>query len=239
MARSILVTGGGSGIGAAIAARFAMNGDRVTITGRNEERLAAAADRLGVQHVRADSSETGDVAALADRLSGPLDVLVNNAGGDLANVSDAPRTLEELGALWEGNFRLNLLSSVLTTAAFEDRLAAGGTVISLGSIAPEFGAESYGAAKAGLAAWNIGLSARLAPRGVTANVIAAGYTEDTGFFAGTMSDERRAFYLSNAHDKRAARASEIAELAFFLAGPGARHITAQAIAVNGGTRPTR
>ena len=69
-----------------------------------------------------------------------------------------------------------------------DRLADGGSVISIGSIAADKGAGAYGAAKAGLASWNIDLAAELGPRGVTANVVSPGYIADTEFFRDRLTD---------------------------------------------------
>jgi 3-oxoacyl-[acyl-carrier protein] reductase len=137
------------------------------------------------------------------------------------------------------NLDANLLSAVLTTHALGGRLAAGGSVISIGTIGAERGGGSYGAAKAGLAACNAYLSADVGPRGVTANVISAGYIEGTNFFRDRMTPQRRELLIAATHDKRAGHADDIAQTAHFLASPGARHITGQTIHVNGGAFTTR
>ena len=86
MARNVLVTGASNGIGRAIAARFAAEGDVVIITGRNADRLERAAAELGARGVVCDAGDPGQVAALRaaleDRIGPALDVLVNNAGGN-------------------------------------------------------------------------------------------------------------------------------------------------------------
>ncbi len=250
MARNVLITGASNGIGRAIAARFAADGDTVVITGRNEDRLQRAAAELKAHAVVCDAADPGQVAALraelADRIGPALDVLVNNAGGnttfaevDQGQPEDDRAELAALAASWRANVEANLISAVLTTHAVADRLAPGGSVISIGTIGAERGGGSYGAAKAALAAWNADLSSDIGPRGVTANVISPGYTEATGFFAGRLTPQRREALIAATHDKRPGRPDDIAETAHFLASPGARHITGQTIHVNGGAFTTR
>ncbi|WP_308340946.1 SDR family oxidoreductase [Streptomyces sp. JJ36] len=223
MIRSVLVTGGTSGIGRAIAARFAADQEKVVVTGRRAETVARTASELGVGVV-CDATDPGQVAALQDR-TGSLDVLVNAAGG-LASGPDGP-PLEALAAQWRADLELNLLSAVLTTGAFRDRLPPGSAVLSIGSLGAERRGGSYGAAKAALAAWNASLSAELAPHAITCNVIAAGYVTGTAFFQGRMTEERHTALVAETHDKRPGTPDDIAETAHFLTSPGARHITGQ------------
>ncbi|HTZ27380.1 MAG TPA: SDR family oxidoreductase [Streptosporangiaceae bacterium] len=249
MARNVLVTGASGGIGRAIAARFAAGGDAVVITGRDAERLRRAADELGAQGVVCDGADPGQVASLRAGLGGTLDVLVNNAGGNTDFDSDGASDgdcaggrragLEGLAASWRANLDANLISAVLTTHAVGDLLAGGGSVISIGTIGAERGGGSYGAAKAALASWNAYLSAEIGARGVTANVISAGYIAGTNFFRDRLTSQRRETLIAATHDKRPGRPDDIAETAYFLASPGARHITGQTIHVNGGAFTTR
>jgi NAD(P)-dependent dehydrogenase (short-subunit alcohol dehydrogenase family) len=247
LARNVLVTGASGGIGRAIAARFAADGDAVVITGRDAERLRRAADELGARGVVCDAADPEQVASLRAGLGDSLDVLVNNAGGntdfDSAGESggaDGRRAdLERLAASWRANLDANLISAVLTTHAVADLLAADGSVISIGTIGAERGGGSYGAAKAALASWNAYLSAEIGPRGVTANVISAGYIAGTNFFRDRLTSQRRETLIAATHDKRPGRPDDIAETAHFLASPGARHVTGQTIHVNGGAFTTR
>jgi 3-oxoacyl-[acyl-carrier protein] reductase len=149
--------------------------------------------------------------------------------------------LAQLAADWQANLAANLLSAVLVTTAVSDRLADGGSVVLIGSIAAARGSGggSYGPAKAALAAWNLDLSAELGRRGITANVIAPGFIADTEFFRGRMTDERRATLRAQTRNDRTGVPADIAETAFFLASPGARHITGQVVHVNGGAVTTR
>ncbi len=240
MNRTVLVTGGSSGIGRAAAARFAADGARVIITGRDCRRLDAVAREFDVRAIAGDASNPADVAELAGQID-ELDVLVNAAGGntDFDTPPDGGTELDQLAHTWRANLAANLISAVLTTEALCDKFTDPGTVISIGSIGAERGAGSYGAAKAGLAAWNAGLSAELGARGVTANVISPGYIADTGFFRDRLSDQRRDVLIAQTHDKRPGRPEEVAGLAFFLASADARHITGQTLHLNGGAFTTR
>ncbi|MCX5173315.1 SDR family oxidoreductase [Streptomyces antibioticus] len=238
MTRTVLVTGGTSGIGRAVAARFAADRAEVYITGRHADTVEQAAKELGVHGVTCDATDPGQVAALAARF-GALDVLVNAAGGLPGPTPDDVPPLEGVLAQWRANLAQNLLGAVLTTASVQDKLGPGGTVLSIGSIGAERRGGSYGAAKAALAAWSASLSGELGPRGITANVISAGYIAGTNFFQGRMTDERHASLVGETHDKRPGTVDDIAETAYFLASPGARHITGQTIHVNGGAFTTR
>ncbi|GAA3157572.1 SDR family NAD(P)-dependent oxidoreductase [Nonomuraea salmonea] len=239
MGRTVLVTGGTSGIGRAVAARFAADGADVVITGRRAATVEPAAKELGVRGLACDATRPDQVAALAAELDGPLGVLVNAAGGLPATAPEGTPPLEALALQWESSLSLNVVGAALTTAAVSDRLAPGGTVVSIGSIGAERRGGSYGAAKAALAAWNVSLAAELGARDVTCNVISSGYVTGTGFFGGGMTEERHRALVEETLLKRAGTPGDIAETVFFLASPGARHITGQTIHVNGGAFTTR
>jgi 3-oxoacyl-[acyl-carrier protein] reductase len=245
MPRTVVVTGAGTGIGRAIALRFAADGDTVFVTGRRAEPLAETAklaESSDVHPVVCDGSDPGDVARLLAALPERIDVLVNNAGGntDFDRDEPAPGDLPALADQWRANFDANVLTAVLTTAALAERLTPdSGAVISMSSIAADRGAGSYGAAKAALANWNLSAAGELGRRGVTANVISPGYIADTEFFRDRMTDERRAHLIAETKTGRQGAPSDIAGTAYFLAGPGARHITGQVVNVNGGAYTSR
>jgi 3-oxoacyl-[acyl-carrier protein] reductase len=112
-------------------------------------------------------------------------------------------------------------------------------VVHIGSIAANKGAGAYGAAKAGLASWNTGLAGELGPRGITANVVSAGYIEATEFFRDRLTDARRRQLVADTDTGRPGNVEDIAGTVHFLASPDARQITAQVLNVNGGAWPTR
>ncbi|HVV12200.1 SDR family oxidoreductase [Amycolatopsis sp.] len=238
MTRIVLVTGGSSGLGKAVAARFRADGATVVITGRGEERLHATAAALDARPIRCDAADPAQVARLAAALP-ELDVLVNMAGGNTDFTRSGGDSLEDTLAAWRANLEVNLLSAVLTTTALRGALRPGGSILNVGSIGAEYAGSSYGAAKAALAAWTAGLSAQVGPKGITANLISPGYIAETGFFHGKLTDKRRSALIAATHDGRAGQPDDIAETAFFLASPGARHITGQTIHVNGGAHTTR
>jgi len=241
VSRIVLVTGGGSGLGKAVAARFTAGGDTVIITGRNASRLAATAAEIGARPVTCDATDPGQVERMAADVGPDLDVLVNMAGGntDFSRPADSAAGIADVAAAWRANLDANVLSSVLTTSAVLGGLRPGGSIINVSSIGAEHASTSYGAAKAALAAWTAGLSADVGRRGLTANVISPGYTEGTDFFRGRLTEQRLAALIAATHDGRAGQPSDIAEAAHFLASAGARHITGQTLHVNGGAYTTR
>ncbi|MGW7690444.1 SDR family NAD(P)-dependent oxidoreductase [Streptomyces asiaticus] len=238
MSRTVLITGGTSGIGRANAEVFIADRAEVFITGRHPDTVERTAKETGAHGVVCDAGSPERVAALADRFDA-LDVLVNAAGGLPEAASDGLSPLDALLAQWHSGLSQNLLTAVLTTASVQEKLTGGSSVISIGSIGAERRGGSYGAAKAALAAWNASTSAELAPKGVTCNVISAGFIAGTNFFQGRMTDERRGALVAETHNKRAGTVEDIAQTAFFLASPGARHITGQTLHVNGGAFTTR
>ncbi|MFI6900032.1 SDR family NAD(P)-dependent oxidoreductase [Nonomuraea sp. NPDC050394] len=233
--REVVVTGGGTGIGYAIAAAFVALGDRVTITGRREHVLKEAAQRLGAAHVAFDAAAPLAVKDAAPRLPGHVDVLVNNAGGNTNLDREPSGELPDVAEAWWANLNANLLSAVLVTTALLPRFGKGGRIISIGSIAARgTGSGSYGAAKAAVESWTADLAAELGPRGVTANVVSPGLVVDTEFFRGRLTDDGIRARVNNTRNGRPATPADVAETVLFLASPGARHLTGQVVHVNGG-----
>jgi 3-oxoacyl-[acyl-carrier protein] reductase len=234
--RTIVVTGGATGIGRATAERFRADGDQVVITGRRADVLVKTAADLGARAVACDATDPEQLEHLLGKLPERIDVLVNNAGGN-TDFGRPDGDLSQLKANWLANLEANLLGAVLTTTALAPRLTAA--VVHLGSIAGARGAGSYGASKAALALWNTELAAELGPRGITSNVVAPGFTAETEFFQGRLTGERRQMLLEATLTKREGQVTDIADTIHFLASPAGKHITGQVLHVNGGAFVTR
>jgi 3-oxoacyl-[acyl-carrier protein] reductase len=232
--REVVVTGGGTGIGYAIAEAFCEAGDRVTITGRREAVLAGAATKLGATPVVFDASDPAAVEAALPSLPARVDVLVNNAGGNTDTGREEPTDLAGLAAAWRANLDANVFSAVLVTAALTPRLADGARIVTLGSIAARTGAGSYGAAKAAIEAWTVSVAAELGPRGITANVVSPGLTVDTEFFRGRLTEQRQQRLVAATRNGRPGTPADVAATVRFLCSPEAGHLTGQVIHVNGG-----
>jgi 3-oxoacyl-[acyl-carrier protein] reductase len=236
--RHIIVTGGGTGIGLAVAKEFARLGDQVTITGRREQVLKEAIGDLPgtTTYVCFDASDPRAVVLALPQLPDPVDVLVNNAGGNTDFDRDpvGGGDLAGLAAAWRANLDANVLSAVLVTAALTPRFAPDARIISLSSIAARRGAGSYGAAKAAVETWTADIAAELGPRGITANAVAPGLTVGSEFFRGRLTDARYDRLVAETRNHRAGTTADVAATIAFLASPEAGHITGQVIHVNGG-----
>ena len=235
--REVVVTGGGTGIGYAVAAGFIAGGDRVTITGRREAVLVAAAERLGpgARPVAFDAADPAAVQAALPALPDRVEVLVNNAGGNTDLRREPPGgDLAAVAAAWRTMLAANVLSAVLMTEALAPRLADHARIVTLGSIAARTGAGSYGAAKAAVEAWTASVAAELGPRGITANVVSPGLTMDTEFFGDRMTEQRRQRLVAATRTGRAGTPADVAATVRFLCSPEAGHLTGQVVHVNGG-----
>ena len=242
-----VVTGGGTGIGAACAHRLAADGHQVVLVGRRREVLDATAatirDRGGLADVApADVTDPDQVQALADRLGqdfDAIDVLVNNAG---APATAEGSTLRDLAEAWISTYRVNTLSAVLMTTAFDSQLRDGsGRVVVVGSRAASTGAAtpSYSAAKAALEGFVRAAASRLGPRGITINLVAPGFTEDTELTIGRIDAARRERILASVTLGRPGRPEEVAAVIGFLASRDAGYVTGEVITVDGGYSPWR
>jgi 3-oxoacyl-[acyl-carrier protein] reductase len=242
-ARVAVVSGGGTGIGRAIAHAFAADGGEVFVLGRRramlEDAAAAINGAVGTERVHAlcaDLCRPESVAEAARQIvngAGTVDVLVNNAGGNFAvHPQDG---LEGVRDDWRTNFEGNVLPAVLLTHALLPRLRRpGGRIVTIGSIAAFRGPATYGGAKAALHPWSAELAVALAPEGISVNVVAPGYVTDTEFYGDRMGPELREDRSRRAPAGRMGEPGEIAALVRYLASPDAGFVTGQILQANGG-----
>lgn len=246
--RHALVTGGGSGIGAAIARALAASGCRVTITGRRPDVLQSLAGQYPeqVQGIAMDVTDTAEVAqafARAREGFGPVHILVNNAGQALSSsfIKTSP-------ALWEQMLSINLTGTFhCTQAVLPDMLTAKwGRIINVASTAGLVGyayVAAYSAAKHGVVGLTRALALEYARKGITVNAVCPGYTETDilrDSIANVMSttgrsfEEARAEFTSGNPQGRIVQPEEVADTVRWLSGDAAGSVTGQSIAVCGG-----
>lgn len=242
-----LVTGGGTGIGAAIARALAAEGAKLTLVGRRREPLEAIAAGLrGACVAPADITDRAQVDAALDRARaahGPLTILINNAGAAAA-APFAALTAED----WRGAMAVNLDALFhCCQAALPDLLEAkAGRIVTVASTA---GLKGYGytapyvAAKHGAVGLMRALAAELAKTNITCNAVCPGFTE-TEIVAdaianiraqtGRTDEEARAALARFNPQQRLVDPQEVADTVIWLCLPGSHSITGQSIAVAGG-----
>ncbi|MBU7597723.1 SDR family oxidoreductase [Streptomyces sp. P38-E01] len=248
MTRTVVISGGGTGIGLATAHRFAADGDQVLLVGRRARVVREAAERVPGAHAVAADLATAEgaeqVAQLVKAEYGAVDVLVHGAGGNGLLEPDAAvggsGPVADAAHHWTANFRLNVLTAVLLTEALRHRLASpGGRVLFLSSIAAYRGSGStaYAASKAALHPYAFDLARQLGRHGITVNLVAPGYVEGTGFFGPEgMPSERREELAAETFTGRIGTPGDVAETLYWLASHAAGHLTGQCVQVNGGAQ---
>ncbi|MER5704226.1 SDR family oxidoreductase [Micromonospora sp. NPDC002296] len=241
--RLAVVSGGGTGIGAAVTRGLVADGFDVVVVGRRGDVLRAAAERIGadcgragaVRAVVADLTDPGQLSGVVEAVDGrPVDAVVNNAGGYLGGDTG---TLAGVAAHWRANLDANVLTAVLLTEALRPVLRRpGGRVILLSSIAAQRGGGgAYSAAKAALHGWAYDLAAQFGPEQITVNVVSPGYVAETEFFGDRMTPEGHAKRVAATVVGRAGLPDDIAGAVRYLAGRDAGYVTGQVLGVNGGS----
>jgi NAD(P)-dependent dehydrogenase (short-subunit alcohol dehydrogenase family) len=230
----VLVTGGSNGIGLGIARAFADAGAAVTITGRRPGASDYDHDLSRFAYRTAEMTDPESIDALAASVE-RLDVLVNNAGGNLV-VEDEwrPETFEKaVGLSLFASFRLAVR---LRDRIVESAIEGGGSVVNTASMS-SFRAvpmvPGYGAAKAGIVQMTMNMAAAWAQQGVRVNAVAPGFIETnmTRLVKGTEFEKPE---IERTPMKRWGIPEDVAPAYLFLASSAARFITGQTLCVDGG-----
>jgi NAD(P)-dependent dehydrogenase (short-subunit alcohol dehydrogenase family) len=243
-----VITGGGRGIGRAIALTLAGAGASVVVMGRNQanlERVREEAAALG-QRAVLRVCDVADAAAVREAFTwvretiGPADILVNNAG-----ITASVKFAETDDATWERIMRVNVTGPFFCCrAVVPDMTARGcGRIINIASIAALHGipySSAYSASKHALLGLTRSLALELARNKITTNAICPGWVETDMLenavqnivaITGRTPDEARASILAMSGQQRMITAEEVAAVALRLAGPEGAGITGEAIVV--------
>jgi NAD(P)-dependent dehydrogenase (short-subunit alcohol dehydrogenase family) len=245
-----VVTGGGRGIGAAIAQALAREGATVSVLGRDAGRLAAQVAALGgdanAHAVGVDVADEASVrsafAAVRQRF-GRVDILVNNAG----QAKSAPLARTDL-AHWQDMLAVNLTGTFLCTREViaEMTRRGSGRIVNVASTAGLLGyayVSAYCAAKHGVIGLTRAAAIEAAKSGVTVNAVCPGYTEteivqdavaNIVAKTGKSEAEARAALVARNPQGRMIQPDEVADAVLWLCLPGSGSITGQAIAIAGG-----
>jgi meso-butanediol dehydrogenase/(S,S)-butanediol dehydrogenase/diacetyl reductase len=237
--KTVLVTGGGSGIGRAIALAFVANGANVAISGRTEATLAETFEGQPADRTLTVVSDVGDpdeaaalVRTVVERF-GQLDVVVNNAAaftsGELTDTADE----------WERIRRTNVDGFVnLARHALPELERVGGNLVAVASVSAlrgDWGQSLYNASKAAVLNFTQSLALDYGARGVRLNAVAPAFTVTSMTEDTAQDDELLEQFVNRVALGRPGVPDDIAPAVLFLASDDAAYITGATLAVDGGT----
>lgn len=245
MRKKIIVLGGSSGIGKAIAERFAKQGWQVLVAAYNLSECLATANALeGEGHIACEVDVRNDehlyiLQQTVTEKFGGFDALVNSVG-----ISQNHAAIDSDFSAWDNSLQVMMYGSVKTCRILVPFINDGGRIIHVTSIHYQRvanGSSAYGMAKAAITQFTRSLAVELAPRNILANTIAPGFVNTPMSVKADGSNEVdtqwfKQNYIQNNHLplKRAAQPEEIAGVAWFLAGPDASYMTGSVLTVDGG-----
>jgi NAD(P)-dependent dehydrogenase (short-subunit alcohol dehydrogenase family) len=237
--KTVVITGGNSGIGYAAAEAFAAAGSRVVISGRSEEKVQAASQSLGVTGIVADVSDLSAIDALVEQVKAEfsrVDVLFINAGVFM------PAPVGQIAeSMFDKQMGINLKGAIFTLEKFLPILNDGASVINLSSINAYTGMPNtavYAASKAALNSYTRTAATELAPRRIRVNAVNPGPIATPIFSkTGLPDDQLNAFAEAIQQRiplKRFGKPEEVAQLVAFLGSDESAFITGSEINIDGG-----
>lgn len=217
----VLVTGGDTELGRAVAESFRDDGHKVTFLGAHRDQLEVNAKEVDVDALVCDTTDAANLAEVRSLLPHHLDAIVNVPGPRWETGDPRSYSLTELAGAWRSAVDATLLSAVLTVQAVGDNLRSGGSIVCVVPDHPRPGSADA-AVKAALSNWVAGQATPFGIRGITVNAVASGRSAQPGYEGLTGAP--------------LPVAAEISRLALFLTTPAARHITGQTLHVSQGAR---
>ncbi|HEY9044783.1 MAG TPA: SDR family oxidoreductase [Ohtaekwangia sp.] len=237
--KTVVITGGNSGIGYATAKEFKEQGATVIITGRRKEAIQEAAQSLGITGIVADQSKVTDTEALAAQVSkefGKVDILFINAGVVTASTIELATE-----AQYDNMMDINLRGAFFTLSKFIPHLADGASVVFLSSNTASMtraGSSIYSASKAALNSIMKTAAVELAPRNIRVNSVSPGPTETEiidkmGFDEQTVKAIKEDL-ITKIPLHKIASAADIASMVAYICGDASSFITGSNIIMDGG-----
>jgi 3-oxoacyl-[acyl-carrier protein] reductase len=236
-ARLALVTGGATGIGAAIAKRFAQEGIQVAICDVDSENGQQLAAEIGAQarFLKLDITDESEVNIVVDKVFkefGRIDILVNNAG-----ITKDTLLIRMAREDWERVLQVNLTGTFSVTKAVAKHMIKQrhGRIVNIASvigIIGNFGQTNYAASKAGIIAFTKSCAKELARRNIMVNAIAPGFIKTR--MTEVIPEEIKENYLKLIPLGRFGEPEDVANLVMFLSSDSASYLTGQTICVDGG-----
>lgn len=235
-----IVTGGGSGLGFAIAEKFVQQGIQTIIAGRDQEKLAAAQQKLGelCQAIPCDVTDLPSIPGFVQQVIdqyGTVDILVNNAGMNMK---------KEFTEVTDEDFQQVILTNLTAVFTMSREVVKhmlekrSGCIIHISSMAAQYGIPkviAYSASKTAIDGMTRAMAVELSPKGIRVNAIAPGFIYSDMTAKALDSDpERKAKVFGRTPMGMMGQPQDIGEAAYFLASDASKYITGVVLPVDGG-----